>query len=362
MFSDGTLQATRPRYSTALISLIPFNCHSLSTADNVWCIRLVLGNLAAWVHGASIVYPSAIFDPPSIVDTVVQEKCTGLHGVPTHFLGVLAEIEKRHEAGERPDLGSLRTGIAAGSPVPTPLMKQLVEKMNLTDLTIAYGMTETSPVSFQTTPDDPLIKRVETVGKVQPHVKAKIVDPQGHILPVNTPGELYVSGYLLQDGDQAQTDKVMQTDVDGTLWMQTGDEAIMDEEGYLKIVGRIKDIIIRGGEVRTIAVIGLQIENVLTAHEAIVEAAVVAVPDARYGELVGAWIVREPHRRAVTREEVRSAVASNMNPQNAPAWVWFAGEDGEAELPKTASGKVMKHVLRRWSRTLAEKGVGRVLS
>ncbi|CAA7268372.1 unnamed protein product [Cyclocybe aegerita] len=322
-------------------------------------IRLVLGNLAAWSHAACIVYPSPIFDPPSIVDAVIGEKCTALHGVPTHFLGVLAEVEKRKTEGDSVDIRSLRTGIAAGSPIPIDLMQSLINKLNLRELTNAYGMTETSPVSFQTTPADPIIKRVETVGKVQPHVKAKVIDGEGNTVDVGKPGELCVAGYLLQKGywnDEEQTQSVMKKDENGTVWMHTGDEAIMDDEGYLRIVGRIKDIIIRGGE----NLFPVQIENAMTAHPEIREAAAVAVPDLKYGEVVGVWIVREPHTR-MSREEVRQCVAETMNPQNAPAWVWFINEDGNPEeLPKTASGKVMKHVLREWSQELAKKNFGRV--
>ncbi|KAI0345202.1 acyl-CoA synthetase [Trametopsis cervina] len=341
-------------------------CMNLTSSDilcNVpplfHCFGLVLGNLAAWAHGASVVYPSDIFDRSKIVDAVIEEKCTALHGVPTHFLGVLAEVDERNAAGEMLDFSRLRTGIAAGSSVPIALMKRLIEKINLTELTNAYGMSEHSPVSFQTVPSDPLIKRVETVGKVHPHVRAKIVDPSGKVVPIGTPGELLVSGYHLQKGywgDEEQTASVMKRDEEGTLWMHTGDEGIMDEEGYLRIVGRIKDIIIRGGE----NLFPVQIENVLTANPSILEAAVVSVPDDVYGEVVGAWIVRDPHKPAQSRAEVRGVVADGMNPQNAPRWVWFVGEDGYDELPKTASGKVMKHVLRKWSKELAGKKVGLV--
>lgn len=358
------------------------------------CFGLVLGNLAAWSHGSTIVYPSPIFSPRAIVDALVSERPTALHGVPTHFLGVLAEIEKRErETGKKLVFDRLRTGIAAGSSIPIPLMRTLVEKLNLTELTIAYGMTETSPVSFQTVPSDPLEKRVETVGRIHPHVKAKIISTdrthavegahegeQDDVVPIGTPGELLVSGYLLQAGywkDPEQTAQVMRRDAQGTLWMHTGDEATMDEDGYLRIVGRIKDMIIRGGE----NLFPVQIENVLTAHAGVREAAVVAVPDARYGEVVGAWVLREPGPgpgAALTADDVRQFVARGMNPQNAPAYVWFVGELPEMEsveetrgdeeggvrkfagLPKTASGKVMKHVLRRWARELAERGVGRV--
>lgn len=325
------------------------------------CFGLVLGNLAAWSHGSCVVYPSEIYDPKAIVESIIQERCTALHGVPTHFLGVLAEVQKRQDAGEKLDLSCLRTGIAAGSPIPIDLMRQLIEKLNLIDLSIAYGMTETSPVSFQTTPADPIIKRVETVGRVQPHVMAKIIDQDGHVVPVGKPGELCIAGYLVQKGyweDEEQTQKAMRADPDdpSTVWMHTGDEGIMDEEGYLKIVGRIKDIIIRGGE----NLFPVQIENALTAHPAIREAAAVSVRDTKYGEVVGAWIVREPSTN-ISREDVRRTVSESMNPQNAPAWVWFVGEDGTpGELPKTASGKVMKHVLRKWSAELVQNVIGNV--
>ncbi|SJL12833.1 related to Long-chain-fatty-acid--CoA ligase [Armillaria ostoyae] len=289
-----------------------------------------------------------------LVYAIVEEKCTALHGVPTHFLGILAEIDDRRSRGEEPDTRSLRTGIAAGSPIPIALMQELIAKLNLVDLTNAYGMTETSPVSFQTTPEDPVVKRVETVGKVQPHVRAKIVDTEGQVVPVGAPGQICVAGYLVQKGyweDEAQTAQVMQRDTEGTLWMHTGDKGIMDEEGYLKIVGRIKDIIIRGGE----NLFPVQIENALTTHPGIHEAAAVAVPDTRYGEVVGAWVVRAPGHDYISKEEVRKAVSDVMNPQNAPAWVWFTDE-----LPKTASGKVMKHILRDRSKRLAKDSDGRV--
>ncbi|KAF8345376.1 acetyl-CoA synthetase-like protein [Amanita rubescens] len=312
-------------------------------------------NLAAWSQSACIVYPSAVYDPPSIVEAIQDERCTALHGVPTHFIGVLAEIAKRRKR--------LRTGIAAGAPIPIDLMKRLTREMGLTELTNAYGMTDVerrSPVSFQTTYEDPVEKRVETVGRVQPHVKAKVVDPSGTVVPVGIPGEVCVAGYLLQKGyweDAEQTEKAMKKDEEGTLWMHTGDEGIMDEDGYLR--SEFQDVIIRGGE----NLFPVQIENVLTAEEGVLEAAAVAVPDDKYGEVVGAWIVRRPGDAggALTREAVRRAVTERMNPQTAPAWVWFVGEDGaQDELPKTASGKVQKHILREWSRDLAKEGVGRL--
>lgn len=324
------------------------------------CFGLVAGNLAAWTHGAGIVYASGTFDPASIVDAVTKEKCTALHGVPTHFLGVLSEVERRKKSGEILDFSRLRTGICAGSLIPIDLMNTLVSQLNLRELTIAYGMTETSPVSFQSSSDDSLAKRVETVGKVYPHVKAKIVGKDGETVPVGAPGELMVSGYLLQKGyweNEAQTKAATRTDEDGTVWMYTGDEAMMDEEGYVRIVGRVKDLIIRGGE----NLFPAQIENALTVHHSIREAAAISVPDSKYGEVVGVWIVREPNEVPLSRKEVKNLVSKNTRPQNAPAWVWFLGEDGTpSELPKTASGKVQKHVLRKWSKELSERNVGEV--
>ncbi|KAK2461010.1 hypothetical protein APHAL10511_006951 [Amanita phalloides] len=331
--------------------------------------RLVLGNLAAWSQSACVVYPSPVYDPPSIVDAIQGERCTALHGVPTHFIGILAEVASRRQAagigegGKLEGFDRLRTGIAAGSPVPIDLMKRLINEMGLTELTNAYGMTETSPVSFQTMRADPIEKQVETVGRVQPHVKAKIVDPASNVVPVGTPGEICIAGYLLQKGywkDEEQTEKVMKRDEEGTLWMYTGDEGIMDQDGYLRIVGRIKDLIIRGGE----NLFPVQIENALTADEGILEAAAIAVPDNKFGEVVGAWVVRRPGKvgGALTREAVARVVSERMNPQNTPAWVWFVGEDGvQDELPKTASGKVQKCVLREWSKVWAKKDVGKVL-
>lgn len=324
------------------------------------CFGLVLGNLAAWSQGACVVYPSEVFNPRAIVDALLAYKCTALHGVPTHFLGVFAEVERRQSEGEALDFGSLRTGIAAGSPVPIEIMRKLIDTLNLRDLTNAYGMTETSPVSFQSTPDDSIPARVETVGKVRPHIRAKIVDESGEVVPLNVPGEILVSGYVLQKGywgEPEQTARSMKQDADGVLWMHTGDEGTLDADGYLRVVGRIKDIIIRGGE----NLFPVQIENALCAHPDVLEAATVSVPDVHYGEVVGAWIVPRPGT-APSRASIREAVWAGMNPQNAPAWVWFAGKDGvPAELPKTASGKVQKHVLREWSRDMATRGIGRVV-
>ncbi|TFY59061.1 hypothetical protein EVJ58_g6018 [Rhodofomes roseus] len=356
---NNAISIARNMRLTSSDVLCTYSLNLLIAGHNTHTVRCT-GNLAAWSHGACIVYPSETYSPPAIVDAIVDERCTALHGVPTHHLGVLHEVQRRRAEGETVDTSSLRTGIASGAPVPIEMMKRLIEQLNLNELTVAFGMTETSPVSFQTNPEDPIIKRVETVGRPLPHVKAKIVDEHKETVPVGTPGEILVSGYLVHKGyweDEQQSEKAIVRDPEGVAWMSTGDEGIMDEEGYLKVVGRIKDIIIRGGE----NLFPVQIENVLTTHPAISQAAAVAVPHPVLGEVVGALIVRETNApRQLSREEVREVVAQGMNPQNAPAWVWFTGEDGVPdELPKTASGKVMKHVLRKWAKDLAKKDVGR---
>ncbi|KAB5593284.1 hypothetical protein CTheo_3287 [Ceratobasidium theobromae] len=329
----------------------------------------VLGNLAAWVHGAAIVYASESFDPKAIVRAVEEERCTGLHGVPTHFIGVLEELD-RLGPGADVKMNSLRTGIAAGSPIPIELMRKLITRLNLRELTIAYGMTETSPVSFQTTPDDRLEMRVESVGRIQPHVRAKVIDEHGSIVPVGVPGELCVSGYLLQKGyweDPEQTASVMRRDHDGMLWMHTGDQVVIDQEGYLKITGRIKDLIIRGGEVPYRNLSPIQIENCITSHPDVLEAAAIAIPDERFGEVVGLWIVLRPDAISLTRKDIVDWVKGRMNPQvrvvhqrwelNAPSYVWFIGEHGApTELPKTGSGKVQKNILREWARVYLTRG------
>ncbi|KAF8678896.1 AMP-binding enzyme C-terminal domain [Rhizoctonia solani] len=326
------------------------------------------------------------FSPKDIVQAVSYERCTAIHGVPTHFIGVLDELDR---VGSGVDMSSLRTGIASGSAVPIDLIQKLIRRLNMRDLTISYGMTETrfvalmycgaldaheviSPVSFQNTPDDPLEMRIESVGKVQPHVRAKVIDEHGAIVPVGkhtalgsvvsgsgrsdatispigTPGELCISGYLLQKGywgNKEQTSAVMKCDEDGIMWMHTGDQAVLDREGYLKI---------KLASAQNLSPI--RIEDCLTSHPEIVEAAVIAVPDERFGEVVGAWILLRPDAKSFTRREAVDWVKSKMNPQNAPSRVWLLGEAGApAELPKTASGKVMKNVLRDWAKEMIPAG------
>ncbi|OJJ48320.1 hypothetical protein ASPZODRAFT_130297 [Penicilliopsis zonata CBS 506.65] len=278
------------------------------------CFGCILGYMATATHGAAIVFPSESFNAGAALNAVQEEKCTALYGVPTMFLEQLHLIE----SGEVPYEGFqyLRTGIAAGSSIPAELMKKLHEILHLTELTICYGMTETSPVSAMTTTDDPLDKRINSVGRLVPHVEAKVVNPadRSEILPVNTKGELAVSGYLLMKGywgDPERTIEVMYPDEDGKVWMHTGDEASMSPDGYISITGRIKDLIIRGGE----NIHPLEIENCLLAHPGISDISVVGVPDPRYGEVVAAFVVarERTNQSNITDEEVKLWVRERLS-------------------------------------------------
>ena len=275
------------------------------------CFGCILGYMATATHGSAIVFPTEAFDPKATLNSVQEEKCTALYGVPTMFVAELELLQN----GTIPHNGfeHLRTGIAAGSSIPAELMRKLHKTLNLTELTICYGMTETSPVSAMTTTDDPLEKRIDSVGRLLPHVKAKVVNPADRtkILPVGQRGELAVNGYLVMKeywGDPERTAEVMIPDDNGEVWMHTGDEAEMDAEGYVKITGRIKDIIIRGGE----NIHPLEVENCLFAHSAVQEVSVVGLPDGRYGEVVAAFIIL--HQGAnVTAEEARTWVREKLS-------------------------------------------------
>ncbi|KAI5796348.1 acyl-CoA synthetase/AMP-acid ligase-like protein II [Peziza echinospora] len=326
------------------------------------CFGAVLGYMACITHGASIVFPSESFDPYLTLTSIQSEKCTALHGVPTMFAAELELLQNgtvKYEGFEH-----LRTGIAAGSSVPAELMKKLHKVLNLTELTICYGMTETSPVSAQTTTDDPLPKRLDSVGRLLPHVAAKIVDPEdpNKILPVNSKGELAVSGYLLQKeywNDPVRTREVMIPDAEGRVWMHTGDEAQMDSKGYIKITGRLKDLIIRGGE----NIQPLEIENILFAHPSIREVSIVGIPDARYGEVQEREIIVQEATDAlthpthppppVTETQVREYVRERLSGHLVPKYVFFVDS-----YPKTASGKIMKYVLREIGVGLVREGKG----
>ena len=275
------------------------------------CFGCILGYMATTTHGSAIVLPSEAFDPYATLKSVQEEKCTALYGVPTMFIAELELIQN----GTIPYEGfqHLRTGIAAGSSIPAELMRKLHKILNLNELTICYGMTETSPVSAMTTTDDPIDKRIHTVGRLLPHVEAKVIDPANHtkLQPVGKRGELAVSGYLVMKeywGAAEQTAEVMVPDDTGKVWMHTGDEAEMDEEGYVQITGRIKDLIIKGGE----NIHPLEVENCLLAHSMVKEVSVVGLPDERYGEVVAAFVTAQAGA-VITEEEVRNWVREKLS-------------------------------------------------
>jgi fatty-acyl-CoA synthase len=304
------------------------------------CFGMVLGNLACTTHGSAIVVPGEAFDPLLVLETVAEEKCTALYGVPTMFI---AELE--HARFGEFDLSSLRTGIMAGSPCPVEVMRKVVERMNMREVTICYGMTETSPVSTQTTADDPLEKRVGSVGRVHPHVEIKIVDPEaGACVPRGASGELCTRGYgvmLGYHGDAQATDAA----IDRAGWMHTGDLATMDASGYVNIVGRIKDMIIRGGE----NVYPREIEEFLHTHPAVSEAQVIGVPSEKYGEEVMAWVRSKPDH-AVTEDDLVRYCSGRIATFKVPRYWRFV-----AEFPMTVTGKVQKFRMREIA--IAELGL-----
>jgi fatty-acyl-CoA synthase len=303
------------------------------------CFGMVLGNLAAVTHGACMVFPGEGFDPLVTLETVAEEKCTALHSVPTMFI---AELD--HPEFSRFDLKSLRTGIMAGSPCPIEVMKRCVAKMNLSEITIAYGMTETSPVSFQSSTADPLERRVSTVGRIQPHLEVKIVDTNGRIVPPGSPGELLTRGYSVMLGYWGDEERSRDA-IDAARWMHTGDLATIDAEGYCNIVGRIKDMVIRGGE----NVYPREIEEFLYRHPKIQDVQVIGVPDDRYGEEICAWVKLRPGA-AATEEEIRGFCRDQIAHYKVPRYVKFVDE-----FPMTVTGKIQKFIMRE--RTVAELGL-----
>jgi fatty-acyl-CoA synthase len=300
------------------------------------CFGMVLGNLACITHNATMVYPAESFAPLAVLDTVAAERCTALHGVPTMFL---AELDQPEFA--QFDLSSLRTGIMAGSPCPIELMKRVNRDMHMEQITICYGMTETSPVSFQSAVDDPIERRVSTVGRVHPHVEVKIVDEVGTIVPPGTTGELLTRGYSVMLGywdEPGLTAEVL--DHDG--WMHTGDLATIDEAGYCNIVGRLKDMVIRGGE----NIYPREVEEFLYRHPQILEVQVFGVPDQRFGEELCAWIrLREGEK--LTAEEVRSFCREQIAHYKIPRYIKFVDS-----FPMTVTGKIQKYLMRE--RMIAE--------
>jgi fatty-acyl-CoA synthase len=306
------------------------------------CFGMVLGVLACTTHGAAMVFPGEGFDPLATLQTVAEERCTALHGVPTMFI---AQLD--HPDFASFDLSGLRTGIMAGAPCPIEVMRRATAQMHLSEITIAYGMTETSPVSTQTTTDDPLERRVSTVGRVFPHVEVKIIDAEGRVVPRGAPGEFCTRGYSVMLGywdDDARTAEV----IDRARWMHTGDLAVMDADGYMKIVGRIKDMIIRGGE----NVYPREVEEFLYRHPNIQDVQVFGVPDPRFGEEIAAWIKIRPGA-TLTEDEVRGFCQGQIAHYKVPRHIRFVDE-----FPMTVTGKVQKFIMR--ARTAEELGVGEV--
>ena len=313
-------------------------CMQLTPADKLCipvpmyhCFGMVLGNLACLTHGSAIVYPNDGFDALTVLETVQAERCTGLHGVPTMFI---AELD--HPRFAEFDLSSLRTGIMAGTACPIEVMKRVVEQMHLSQITIAYGMTETSPVSCQSSTTTPLDKRVTTVGTVQPHIEIKIVDPEtGATVPRGQSGEFCTRGYSVMHGywdDEPRTREAI--DADG--WMHTGDLAVMDAEGYVNIVGRIKDLVIRGGE----NIYPREIEEFLYRHPKVQDVQVVGLPDKRYGEELCAWIITKPGQ-TVTADEIRDFCKGQIAHYKVPKYIQFVDA-----FPMTVTGKIQKFKIR----------------
>ncbi|MEN2428695.1 AMP-binding protein [Chromobacterium vaccinii] len=300
------------------------------------CFGMVMGSLSCLCHGAAMVFPAEGFDALSVLEAAQEERCTALHGVPTMFIAMLD-----HPRFAEFDLSSLRTGIMAGSPCPVEVMRRVIDRMHMAEVTICYGMTETSPVSLQSATDTPLEQRVATVGAVHPHVEVKIVDADGGIVPRGQSGELCVRGYSVMLGyweDEEMTRAVI--DADG--WMRTGDLAAMGGDGAVNIVGRLKDMVIRGGE----NVYPREIEEFLYRHPKIQDVQVVGVPDARYGEELCAWIRLRDGERA-TEDEIRSFCQGQIAHYKIPRYIEFV--DG---FPMTVTGKIQKYLMRR---TMVEK-------
>ena len=295
------------------------------------CFGMVLSNLACITHGAAMVFPSESFDALAVLETVQAERCTGLHGVPTMFI---AEMEHPEFRGF--DFSSLRAGIMAGSPCPIEVMRRVVGQMHLREITIAYGMTETSPVSFQSAMDDPLERRVSTVGRIHPHVEVKIVDTSGRVVPRGTPGELLTRGYLVMRGYWDDPEQTAQA-IDAAGWMHTGDLATIDEEGYCNIVGRLKDMVIRGGE----NIYPREIEEFLFRHPKIEAVQVFGVPDSKFGEELCGWI-KVRAGESLEEREVRAFCEGQIARYKIPRHIRFV-----ADYPMTVTGKVQKFAMRQ---------------
>ncbi|MDD9718145.1 AMP-binding protein [Dinoroseobacter sp. PD6] len=294
------------------------------------CFGMVMGTLGCVTKGAAIVVPGPGFDPITTLDTVSKHRCTALYGVPTMFVGML-----EHPRFAEYDLSSLRTGIMAGAPCPIEIMRQVQSRMHMSEVTIAYGMTETSPVSFQSATDDPVQKRVSSVGRIQPHVEVKIVDEDGVVVPVGAQGELLTRGYSVMQGYWDEPDKTAEA-IDADGWMHTGDLATLDVDGFCKITGRVKDMIVRGGE----NVYPREIEEFLYTHPAISQVQVFGIPDQKFGEIVVAWLVAKPGADP-TEAEILDFCRDSIAHFKVPAMVRFKNS-----LPMTVTGKPQKFIMR----------------
>ena len=294
------------------------------------CFGMVLSNIAALTHGACVIYPDEAFDPLKVLQTIEAERCTALHGVPTMFI---AQLE--HPRFREFDLSSLRTGIMAGSPCPIEIMRRVVEEMHCEELTIAYGMTETSPTITQTRTEDAIERRVSTVGTVFPNVEVKIIDEGGQIVSVGDTGELLARGYSVMRGYWADPERTAES-IDSAGWMHTGDLATMDGDGYVNIVGRVKDMVIRGGE----NIYPREIEEFLHRNPKIADVQVFGIPDAKYGEELCAWIILKAGERA-NADEIRESCRGQISHFKIPRYIQFV-----ASFPMTVTGKVQKYSMR----------------
>ncbi|WP_329412411.1 AMP-binding protein [Nocardia vinacea] len=297
------------------------------------CFGMVMGNLASTSHGAAVVIPAPAFDPVATLDAVAAERCTSLYGVPTMFIAILAELD----SGRHVDLSSLRTGIMAGSPCPVEVMKRVIDRMGMSEVCICYGMTETSPVSTQTRRDDGIDRRTATVGRVGPHLEVKIVDPAtGLTVPRGAPGELCTRGYSVMLGYWSEPEKTAEA-IDAARWMHTGDIGVMDDDGYLAITGRIKDMVIRGGE----NIYPREIEEFLYTHPDILDAQVIGVPDPKYGEELMAWIRMKDGTTPLDADAIRAFCTGKLAHFKIPRYVHIV-----EEFPMTVTGKIRKAEMR----------------
>ncbi len=297
------------------------------------CFGMVMGNIGCISHGATMIYPSDAFDPSAVLQTVQDEQATALYGVPTMFIAVLAQPDFADY-----DLSSLRTGIMAGASCPVEVMKQVMEKMHMQQVQIAYGMTETSPVSTQTQPDDPIDKRVSTVGRTHPHLESKIVDPSGALVARGQIGELCTKGYSVMLG-YWNNDEATQQAIDSDGWMHTGDLACMDDDGYISIVGRSKDMVIRGGE----NIYPREIEEFLYTHPAVADVQVTGVPDKKYGEELLAWVILKTGED-INEQTLREFCQEQIAHYKIPRYFRFTDE-----FPMTGTGKIQKFKMREIS-------------